>query len=186
MIKIDKTITSIFIVPTLGINRDVLKDNGFINGYIKNELNLYNYENCVYLLFKPTDMFKFGQFCLEVVSNNELYVDDFDLEDGKVVLIFKLNDKYKKDYELVYNGEYSKTSNEFKNAFPKVLKVIVNGLHRDELSLQIRIFKKTNDLRKIWENLTGVTFTEDMEVWPTWNLEKEILNDDVLKKQFEI
>ena len=75
---------------------------------------------------------------------------------------------------------------QFKNAFPKVLKVIVNGLHRDELSLQIRIFKKTNDLRKIWENLTGVTFTEDMEVWPTWNLEKEILNDDVLKKQFEI
>ena len=31
------TITSIFIVPTLNIDRGKLNDNGFVNGYIKDK-----------------------------------------------------------------------------------------------------------------------------------------------------
>lgn len=175
-----KTISSIFIVPTLGINRDILKDNNFINGYKKNEITDHQFENCVYLLFKPENLLKFGEFCTNIVYKNNLFVDEFDLINGHVVLIFKMPKEYSEDFELIYKGQYSKTSEKFKDVFPKVLKIIVNGLHRDELSLQVRIFKKTTDLKKIWEDLTGENFNSEMEVWPIWDINKETLTESIL------
>ena len=56
------TITSVFIVPTLSIGRDKLLDNGFINGYIKDVNRDIQYENAVYLLFKPKDLDRFRDF----------------------------------------------------------------------------------------------------------------------------
>ena len=56
------TITSIFIVPTLSIGKEKLLDNGFVNGYIKDGRRDAQYENAVYLLFKPKDLDKFREF----------------------------------------------------------------------------------------------------------------------------
>ena len=59
---IKKTITSIFIVPTLSIPKEKLADNGYINGYIKDGKREIQYENAVYLLFKPENLDKFRDF----------------------------------------------------------------------------------------------------------------------------
>jgi hypothetical protein len=59
---IKKTITSIFIVPTLSIGRERLLNNGYINGYIKDNRKDIQYDSCVYLLFKPKDLDKFRDF----------------------------------------------------------------------------------------------------------------------------
>jgi hypothetical protein len=174
--KIEKTITTIFFVPTLKVPKDSLKLNGFINGYVKDSTHFNEYKNCIYLLFKPEDLDKFREFIhLEYESEREI-VADYDYPGGYVVIVYKLNPIYFKDFKLVKQGKYSKTSKEFQNLFPKVLKLFVNNLHRDELSLQYRIFNKTNDLIEFWEKKLGVKFNSCMEVWEGWEIKKEILN----------
>jgi hypothetical protein len=71
---------------------------------------------------------------------------------------------------------YSKTSKEFQEVFPKVVKIMHNGLHRDEVSLQVRIFKKTKDMVDYWERELGVILDDDLEVWEGWSEERETLN----------
>ena len=60
--EIKKTITTMFIVPTLLIDRDKLRENGFINGYVKDGLKDVQYENAAYLLFKPENQDRFKIF----------------------------------------------------------------------------------------------------------------------------
>jgi hypothetical protein len=178
---IKKTITSIFIVPTLGINKDKLKDNGYINGYIKDVRKQDGYEDCIYLLFKPTDLDKFGEFLNEEYERTQSIIDDYDYEDGYVVVVYIPSSRIGKDLELVKQGKYSKTSSQFQQLFPKVIKIKVNGLSRDQLSIQYRIFNKTNDLKEYWEEKLGVEFDEDQEVWYGFFEEEEVLDLDKIK-----
>ena len=58
-----------------------------------------------------------------------------------------------------------------------------NGKHKDEISLQYRIFKKTRDLKEYWEDLTGEEFTDDMEVWEGFHEENETLDLEKVKQE---
>ena len=60
--EIKRTITSIFMVPTLGINKDKLLSNNFINGYYKDIRREEQYKDSIYLLFKPSNLDKFKEF----------------------------------------------------------------------------------------------------------------------------
>jgi hypothetical protein len=177
-----KTITSIFIVPTLKIDRDSLKVNGFINAYSKDVKKDVQYENAVYLLFRPENMDKFRVFLDEEYERTKSIIDDYDYDGGFVVLVYELNKKFKRDFDLVRQSRYSKTSKEFQALFPKVVKIKKNGLHRDEISLQYRVFNKTEDLRVYWEGRIGIDFDDNMEVWQGFIEENEILNIDNLKQ----
>jgi hypothetical protein len=179
--EIKKTITSIFIVPTLSIGKEKLVDNGFINGYIKDSRKDVQYEGCIYLLFKPTDLDKFRDFLDVEYERTKSIIDDYDYEDGYVVVVYMLNSKLEKDFELVKKGKYSKTSAAFQSIFPKIVKLKRNGLYKDEISLQYRIFNKTEDLRKYWEDRFDAELDEDMEVWGGFFEKDEILNIDKLK-----
>lgn len=178
---IKKTITSIFIVPTLSIGKERLVDNGYINGYIKDGRKEVQYESCVYLLFKPENLDKFREFLDTEYERTKSIVDDYDYEDGYVVVVYMLNSKLEKDFELVKQGKYSQTSPKFQEIFPKIVKLKRNGLYRDEISLQYRIFNKTEDLRKYWEDLLDAELTPEMEVWSTFIEEDETLNLDKIK-----
>ena len=100
--------------------------------------------------------------------------------------MYQLNEKYKKDFELIRKGKYSKTSEDFQKVFPKIVKIYRNGLHREELSLQYRIFNKADDLIEYWENRLGInlelTLGIDFEVWEGFNESKEILELDKIKE----
>ena len=180
--ELKKTITSIFMVPTLSINRDKLKENEFINAYINDERREVQFENCIYLLFSPKDLDRFKEFLDGEYERTAAIIDDYDYEDGFVVLVYELNKKFKKDFTLVKEGKYSKTSKEFQSMFPKVIKIKRNGLHKDEISLQYRVFNKTEDLRKYWEEKIGIDFDETMEVWQGFIEENETLNLDKIKE----
>lgn len=180
--EVKKTMTSIFMVPTLGINKEVLSDNGFLNGYSRDGSRDVQYEGSIYLLFKPKDLDKFRGFLDGEYERTKSVIDDYDYEDGYVVVVYELNGKFKKDFALVRKGLYSKTSSEFQAKFPKIVKIKRGGLHKDEISLQYRIFNKTEDLRKFWENKIGVDFDEDWEVWYGFDIDKETLNLDKLKE----
>jgi hypothetical protein len=159
------TITSIFIVPTLSIGREKLIDNGFVNGYIKDGMRETQYKNAVYLLFKPNNLDKFKMFLDSEYEKTKSIIDDYDYEDGYVVVVYEINSKLKNDIELIKQGKYSKTSPAFQGIFPKVVQIKKNGLRRDEISLQYRVFNKTEDLVQFWEDKLGIELPEDLEVW---------------------
>lgn len=182
MSDVKKTITSIFIVPTLQIPRQTLLDNGYVNGYIKDARRDVQYEGCVYLLFHPKNLDKFREFLDNEYERTKSIIDDYDYEDGFVVVVYQLNNKFKKDFGLIKEGLYSRTSKEFQALFPKIVKVKINGLQRDEISLQYRVFNRTEDLIKFWEDKLGVEFDDNQEVWHAFILEDEILNIEKLKE----
>ena len=176
------TITSIFIVPTLSIGREKLIDNGFVNGYIKDGMRETQYKNAVYLLFKPNNLDKFKMFLDSEYEKTKSIIDDYDYEDGYVVIVYEINSKLKNDIELIKQGKYSKTSPAFQGIFPKVVQIKKNGLRRDEISLQYRVFNKTEDLVQFWEDKLGVDLPEDVEVWHGFFEEFETLDLNKIKE----
>ena len=111
-----------------------------------------------------------------------LLIDDYDYEDGYVVLVYEINPKLKKDIELIKQGKYSQTSPAFQGIFPKVVQIRKNGLRRDEISLQYRVFNKTEDLVQFWEDKLGVDLPEDVEVWHGFFDDFETLDLDKIKE----
>jgi hypothetical protein len=180
--EIKKTITSIFMVPTLKVPKDALKENGFINGYVKDGSREVQYENCIYLLFQPKDLDKFREFLDSEYERTRSVIDDYDYDNGYVVVVYQLDSKFAKDFELIKQSKYSKTSAAFQALFPKVIKIKKNGLHKDEISLQYRVFNRTEDLIRFWEDKLGVEFDDDQEVWHAFEEENEILNIEKLKE----
>jgi len=176
------TITSIFIVPTFSIGRDKLLDNGFVNGYIKDARKDIQYENAVYLLFKPKDLDKFRLFLDKEYERTKSIIDDYDYEDGYVVVVYEINPRLKSDIELIKQGKYSQTSPAFQGIFPKNVQIKKNGLRRDEISLQYRVFNKTEDLVQFWEDKLGIEMPEDLEVWHGFFEEFETLDLDKIKE----
>ena len=184
--EIKKNITSIFMVPTLKVPKDALRANGFINAYIKDNRKEDQYKESIYLLFKPKDLDKFREFLDNEYERTKNVIEDYDYEDGYVVVVYQLNEKHRKDFDLIRQGKYSKTSLDFQKVFPKVIKIVKNGLNRDELSLQYRIFNKSDDLIDFWEEKLGIDFKsavgEDFEVWEGYDEQKEILELDKIKE----
>ena len=178
-----RTVTTIFMVPTLGFPRDALIGNGFINGYSKDGSREVQYENCIYLLFLPTNVDKFRVFLENQYAVSSDIVDDYDYEGGYVVVVYKLNTQYEKDFGLIRKGKYSKTSKEFQNLFSRIVKLKPG---KDEISLQYRIFNKTEDLVKFWEDKFDVEFDSDQEVWRGWDEEDETLYIDKIKQNKKV
>ena len=178
---IRKTITSIFMVPTLHVPKDALKDNGFLNGYSKNELREDHYKDAIYLLFKPEQLDKFREFLDAEYERTKDIIDDYDHK-GFVVVVYKLNPEFVIDFGLVKQGKYSKTSPSFQKEFPKVIKITNNGVNKDEISLQYRIFNRTEDLIKFWEEKLDVIFSDTQEIWHNFDTENETLTEEKLKE----
>ena len=181
--ELKKTITSIFIVPTLKIDRDKLKENGYLNGYMSDVRRDIQYQNAVYLLFQPSNLDKFREFLDDEYQRTKQLIDDYDYEEGFVVVVYTLDDKWKKDFAIIREGKYSKTSKVYQQEFPKIIKILRNGLYKDDISLQFRIFTKDESLRQYWEDKLDMNFTDDMEVWDGFDIENEILDLDKIKKQ---
>ena len=182
------TISTIFLVPTLKIPKEELVLNGFINGFIKEELSdEHIYQNCVYLLFKHKGLDRFRIFLDKEYERTKDLIEDYDVGEY-IVIVYKLNKKFKDDFELVYKGKYSHTSKKFQALFLASKKIITeDGLHRDEISLQVRIFKKTEDLQEYWIDSLGMDnkkckWNDSYEVWSGFEIENETLTEDKLKE----
>lgn len=185
MNTVKRTITSIFMVPTLKIPSDGLNNNGFINGYIKDSEREVQYDNSIYLLFLPKDIDKFRAFLDSEYERTKSVIDDYDYSDGFVVVVYKLNSVYKEDFELIKKGKYSKTSPDFQSMFPKMIKIKENGITKEQLSIQYRVFNRSKDLLEFWQEKLGMIFDEDQEIWQAFNEVDEILNIKEIKKYVE-
>ncbi len=180
--ELKKTVTSIFLVSSLGIGKERLLDNGYLNGYIKDARRDVQYENAVYLLFKPENLDKFKDFLDEEYERTKQVIDDYDYEDGFVVVVYELEQKFKSDFELVKQGRYSKTSQAFQSLFPKFVQIKTGYRTTEKLSTHYRIFNKTNDLKEYWEEKLNVVFDDDQEYWEGFFEEDETLDLEKLKE----
>lgn len=168
-------------IPTLKVPQGKLKENNFINGYLSDELSDLNYENSVYLLFKPTNILKFKEFLDNEYERTESVIEDYDYPNGFVVVVYELNSVFRRDFYLIKKGNYSKTSKDFQELFAENIEIKQNNLIRKEKSLQYRIFNKTQDLVDFWENRLSIDWDDDFEVWEGWEEKKEILNINNIK-----
>lgn len=175
-------ITSIFMVPTLKIPKDELKDNGFLNGYIRDNIRGVEYKDAIYVLFKPSQLDKFREFLDNEYERTKHIVDDYDHRGGFVVVVYKLNGKFKDDFQLVREGKYSQTSKEFQDEFPKIIRIKRGVREIEEQTLQYKIFNKTSDLIEFWEAKLDMEFDEDVEVWHGWNEKDEVLTEEKLRE----
>ena len=98
------------------------------------------------------------------------------------MLVYKLDSKLKKDFDLIKLGKYSLTSDKFQNLFPIMVTILKNKNPKEEVSLQHRIFNKTEDMVLYWEERLGVVFADDQEVWYGFTEEKEVFNLDNIKE----
>ena len=101
--KLEKTITSIFIVPTLKIPKEQMSKNNFINGYIKDLNRDVQYENAVYLLFKPENIDVFREFVDSEYERTQELIDDYNYDDKHIVLVYQLDNNFKNDFEKWMN-----------------------------------------------------------------------------------
>jgi len=98
------TCATIFMVPTLKVPKDSLKDNGFINAYIEDDMSDTKYKDCIYVLFKPNDIDLFKDFLDSEYERTKQIVEDYDYDEGFVVVVYSLNKKFKEDFKLIING----------------------------------------------------------------------------------
>jgi len=178
---VKKTLTAIFMAPTLQFPINSLKNNGFLNAYIKDELNIMEIENAIYLLFKPKNLSSFKLFLENEYTRTKQIIEDYDYEGGFVVIVYELDSSFKKDFNLIKKGKYSKTSKKFQKLFPESIDILKDGLLKKEKSLQYRVFNKTQDLIDYWEDKLNENFHETYEVWEGFDETKEILNIKKLK-----
>jgi hypothetical protein len=176
------TISRIFFVPTiLNISTKELKKNGFINCFIADNTSEINFENSVYLLFKPEFPGQFRKFLNREYDRTKSIVADYDKFRCMVVLVYRLNQDFLADYDLIRQSKYSETSKEFQNLFPQYVEIIENDVTRKELSLQYRIFNKTPDLVKYWQE-RNADYTADKEIWYDFDEKKETLSKEILNE----
>lgn len=168
----------IFLLPVLRITGEVLRITGFMNSFLSDARREDKLEGVIYLLFKPGNLVAFNEFVTEQRKIGHV-VDDYDYGDFAVV-IFRLPEKWKSDYELFYKGKYSQFSDEYKMLFPQVHKVEINGLRKDEISTQWCVFKKDRRLIEQWEEEIGMVYTPDQELWDAPSPEKETLTEEYL------
>lgn len=185
--KISKTITSIFIVPTLEIPKQERINNGYINGYIAETITDVKFEECVFLLFKPIFPSRFRKFVNKEYESEREILFDYDIENGFAVLVYRLNPKFNNDYELVRQSKYSQTSIDFQRKFPETLDILDdkrNVTKTNDKSLQYRVFNKTPELRNYFLERYPEKYINNFnsEYWFDFELQAETLSTTVLKE----
>jgi hypothetical protein len=181
------TLTTILLLPAIGLSRRSLLKYGFINAYLADIDAEIKFKDCVYLLFRPDSIEKFEAFFLRE-RTSENFVTQYDYEGGYIVLVYSILDKFKEDYKIFLEGKYSQFSTEYRETFPKFVRVInpETGQQENQISLQFHIINKSAALKNMWEEELKVKFKdlgEDMEVWEKYNIHKETLDIEQIRKE---
>lgn len=167
-------VSCVFLLPLLKLNRKKLQAIGFKNSYCFNGEESMVYDNCIHLLFIPIIMEGFEGFLEAEKLRNAPIVDEKDYPGGLVLLTYELPKKFKKDYELVWQGKYSQTSKEYQDMFPKTMKVInKDGIEVTEMSGQHMVFCRYQPLRRKIEQELDVELSDTQEIWILPSIEKE-------------
>lgn len=174
------TKTSSFLVPACGLDVAILFEHGFINAYLNDKK--YNEEtqlDDIFLLFNPDLNCDEFEILCKVLRKKDTYIDEYDPEEGKVMIHMKLEDKWIHIKEQLMKSKYSLIDREYVKEFfnPKIVigeDIYGNTLTKDSINYQI--LTKSNVLKEIWEERLNTTFKDEYEVCSKLNLSEEIYN----------
>ena len=172
------TATKIFIVPLLGIDHKTLISNGIVNAYIQDECKGVNYERAVYLLFHPVDKFRFEQFIDGERERKAKIIDEYDYEDGYIMLVYQYALEWNDDVKTILTGKYSKVSKKYQEFVPKTYKIQKMGVSRDAPSMQHSIIKRLPVYIEYWKNLYDIDINYKTEEAWHFYLERESFKGD--------
>jgi hypothetical protein len=184
------TKTSTFLFPLLDISKSLFKcdikkndkqimTTRFLNAFLNDkDLNntLYNDGPFVFIVIKPYQDIDFDKFHSDLIVLDN-YVDEY-IKNNYLVMLFKIKDKYMKDYELILKGKYSKVSKAGK-------KIINNNSYFSGQSHIVPlILRKAEELKESWQRrLTAdnkIIDLGDQEVWGILDMEKENLTKEII------
>lgn len=158
----ERTISSYFIMPILGINANYYSWNKyFINCKVDPEKNIIH----LIYRFMPTSAFDELD---KKLSTHMYYIEQCDIDDSLMVFSFKAPDGFVDVWKNFKDGKYSLFSNDYKKT---ILKFHV--LTRDGLFGQI-LYKDTKRKTKL-ENELGCSIPNDIDLFSKPNLKLECL-----------
>lgn len=176
--------------PIVKETADALKEHNLINSYLRDKYreDLYG-EDLLFVLFKPPDFDYFELFLHQQIAENKNYVEDYDYEGGYVVVVYKIPDGLKADFELFKRGKYSRMSDRIKASYGKEIRR--TGTVKQMVfkkTFQHMVFTKDPQLQQLLEEYMGIRFADhfpskvDMELWEAVDMEKETLDIDKIKE----
>jgi len=120
----------------------------------------------------------------EEYERTKQIIDDYDYNAGYVVIVYSLDNKWKKDFDLIKKSKYSETSKEFKNLFPEKITHFEKKTNQTQTSLQHLVFRKDKKLLAFWEEKLGTDMLtkNNLEIWSEFDVKKETLD---IKKHYE-
>lgn len=178
-------VSRLFLLPGIQLSNSLKKDFerfNFVNTYLKCDDLKYSFE-VIFLLFKPDDFdISFYSFSRNM-SKNPNYIETIDLNNHRVVMVFRIPKRFKEDYNHFLNGDYSKMSKEFQSCFAleqykfdsngNLIKE--NGKYVYEPTIFYHVFNKTQKLKDVWKlKLYGQDSKDGIIYEPDSNLIDEI------------
>ena len=168
----DWNVRNVYIVPLLNIGRDRLNKQGFVNSYLYSGDEEEDYDHAIHLLFQTKNMESFNDFIAEERERPISLLDERDYQDGYVLLTYGIPEKFREDMDKFWRGQYSKMSQEFKEAIPYYIEKM-NGQKTNEMTVQHMVFTKSIKLRAHWEKQFNVIMDKDQELWALPTIERE-------------
>lgn len=178
------TKTATFLFPLLGIPKgifscDIKNSFGatkfttrFHNAYM-GDCKVDDYrEGFVFVVVKAYQDVDFDCF-YDTMTAFENYVDDYE-RDSYVVFIYSILDKFKLDYTLIVEGQYSKISSKAKK------EILQNNFFSGKPYTLPLILNKSEALKESWEKRLDSAL-RDQEVWSIIVPEQEKIRDDILE-----
>lgn len=170
--------SQLFVMEILRIDPMDLIKNRFLGSFFYNDEADVEYKDCLHLLFHPENYEIFYNFIEHEQSRGANILDEFDYEDGYIILVYKIPEKFIPDVEIVKLGKYSTVSKEYKSKFAAK---ITNG-NEEFLSISRLVFDKSNILKEYWEEEFDVQFTKNQEFWRKMKKEEETFSLQKLKE----
>ncbi len=172
------------LIPVMGgkIDWGEMEENNFINSYLKDKNREDIEEDVLFVLFKPPDFDNFELF-LQKQQENPDFIEDYDYEGGYVVLVYRINNALKADFNKFKQGKYSEFSDITKRMFKRMIpeEGVIFG-EKLVMSFQWKVFNKSPVLKRELEELFEIPLDANAEIWSIPNEEKETLNIDLIKE----
>lgn len=175
--------TTLFMLPALNLSGDktgfrLLQYYGFINCYLDWKESPEAHQNCIYLVFNPTDaaMARFGEF-YDIYKTYPNFVTDYVLDANLVILVFRVKDKWKETLQAFRNSKYSWMSKEYAELFKRP------DLNTGRVFVQNEYYIITKDKdykRKLEDSLSNptsiVVIADHLELMDSLDPAKEIFS----------
>jgi len=163
--EIQTTKTTDFLLPLLGKSKPWYAPY-LVNAYLDNSSFPKKRENSIHILLKFSGDKRFAEIEKEIMSWEE-YVDSYDLIKGHFIMyVVDIPEILLEDYSLILKGKYSEISLLSKS-------LLLKG--RGAKSPMPFILNKDDILKNHWERELDANLG-DLDVWPIFNIEKEIFD----------